>query len=187
MSLSWRWMVSPTLTNEMRGGFMLSDTSFLDSNKYPAFLLSTTNLLFNSPVNTFLNQGRTTNTYSIQDNATWMKGKHEVSFGFQSQILHTNAVQRRRHHPHLYAGHQQRQHHGADGGRPARHPLFRPDHGEQPVREPGGNCQHGGADLQRHQHDLRLRPGRHQPAPTDAEHVGRAMCRTSGGSGRTSP
>ncbi len=90
MSLSWRWMISPTLTNEVRGGFMRSNTSFVDSNDYPKFLLSTTNLLFNSPVNTFLNQGRTTNTYSIQDNATWMKGKHEVSFGFQSQLLRTN-------------------------------------------------------------------------------------------------
>ena len=39
-------------------------------------------------MNTFLNQGRKTNTYSIQDNATWLKGKHEISFGFQSQILH---------------------------------------------------------------------------------------------------
>ena len=62
----------------------------MDSNDYPKYLLSATNLLFNSPVNTFLNQGRMTNTYSIQDNATWMKGKHEVSFGFQSQLLRTN-------------------------------------------------------------------------------------------------
>ena len=69
---------------------MRSNTSFVDSNDYPKFLLSPTNLLFNSPVNTFMNQGRMTNTYSIQDNATWMKGKHEFSFGFQSQLLRTN-------------------------------------------------------------------------------------------------
>ena len=85
LSLSWRWMVSPTLTNELRGGFMRSDTSFLDSNEYPTFLLRATNAL-QQPVNTFLNQGRKTNTYSIQDNATWMKGKHELSFGFQARF-----------------------------------------------------------------------------------------------------
>ncbi len=87
LSLSWRWTASPTLTNELRGGFMRSDTSFLDSNDYPTSILSATNLLFSNPVNTFLNQGRKVNTYSIQDNATWLKGRHEISFGFQSQIL----------------------------------------------------------------------------------------------------
>jgi Carboxypeptidase regulatory-like domain len=88
LSLSWRWTASPTLTNEMRGGFMRSDTAFLDSNDYPKSLLSATNLLFSNPVNTFLNQGRKVDTYSIQDNATWLKGKHEIAFGFQSQIIH---------------------------------------------------------------------------------------------------
>ena len=43
LSLSWRWTASPTLTNEVRGGFMRSDTSFLDSNEYPKYLLSATN------------------------------------------------------------------------------------------------------------------------------------------------
>jgi hypothetical protein len=87
LALSWRWTASPTLTNELRGGFMRSNTAFTDSNQYPAAVLS--GLLFTSPVNTFLNQGRAVNTYNIQDNANWLKGKHELSFGFQSQILHT--------------------------------------------------------------------------------------------------
>uniref|UniRef100_Q020V2 TonB-dependent transporter Oar-like beta-barrel domain-containing protein n=1 Tax=Solibacter usitatus (strain Ellin6076) TaxID=234267 RepID=Q020V2_SOLUE len=85
LSLSWRWTATPTLTNEVRGGFMRADTAFLDSNQYPTSIVS--GLLFSSPVNTFLNQGRKVNTYSIQDNATWLKGKHELSFGFQSQLL----------------------------------------------------------------------------------------------------
>ncbi len=87
LSLSWRWTASATLTNELRGGYMRSDTSFLDSNQYPSSILSATNLLFSNPVNTFLNQGRKVNTYNIQDNANWLKGKHEFSFGFQSQML----------------------------------------------------------------------------------------------------
>ena len=43
-------------------------------------------------MNTFLNQGRKVNTYSIQDNATWLKGKHEISFGFQSAVTARGAV-----------------------------------------------------------------------------------------------
>ncbi|MEO8370631.1 MAG: TonB-dependent receptor [Candidatus Solibacter sp.] len=88
LSLSWRWTASPTLTNEVRGGFMRSDTAFLDSNEYPKAIVA--GLLFSNPVNTFLNQGRKVNTYSVQDNATWLKGKHEIAFGFQGQILHVS-------------------------------------------------------------------------------------------------
>ena len=40
LSLSWRWTASATLTNELRGGYMRSDTSFLDSNQYPSSILS---------------------------------------------------------------------------------------------------------------------------------------------------
>src|SRR5581483_11968380 len=39
LSLSWRWMASPTLTNEVRGGFLRSNTAFLDDNAYPKFLV----------------------------------------------------------------------------------------------------------------------------------------------------
>ena len=87
LALSWRWTASPTLTNELRGGFMRADTAFVDSNEYPKYLLSATNLLFSNPVNTFMNQGRKVDTYNMQDNATWLKGKHELSFGYQGQIL----------------------------------------------------------------------------------------------------
>jgi hypothetical protein len=88
MSLSWRWMAAPTLTNELRGGFLRSDTAFVDSNSYAKFLVG--GLIFSNPNNTFLNQGRKTNTYNIQDNANWSHGRHEVAFGFQSQILHSS-------------------------------------------------------------------------------------------------
>lgn len=87
-SASWRWMASPTLTNELRGGFLRADTAFTDSNAYYKFLVG--GLVFSNPNNTFLNQGRDTNTYNIQDNANWSHGKHELSFGFQSQILHSS-------------------------------------------------------------------------------------------------
>ena len=85
LSASWRITISPTLTNELRGGFLKTQTSFLDNNAYPKSIVA--GLLFTNPVNTFLNQGRNPDNYHIQDNAHWVKGKHEVSFGFQTELL----------------------------------------------------------------------------------------------------
>ncbi len=85
LSLAWRWVPSATLTNEVRGGFLRADGSFLNSNQYPQQILA--GLVFSSPVNTYFQNGRKTNTYTIQDNANWVKGRHEVAFGFQSQLL----------------------------------------------------------------------------------------------------
>src|SRR5262249_51550846 len=39
LSLAWRWTVSPTLTNELRGGFLRTNSNFLVSNDYPKFQL----------------------------------------------------------------------------------------------------------------------------------------------------
>jgi hypothetical protein len=85
MSLAWRWTASPTLTNEARFGFSKDQGLFVVSNKYPSAIVS--GLLFNNPVNTYMNQGRNPKNTHIQDNATWLKGKHEISFGFQSMLL----------------------------------------------------------------------------------------------------
>ena len=187
LSLSWRWTALRTLTNELRGGYMRSDTSFLDSNEYPTSILSATDLLFSNPVNTFLNQGRKVNTYYIQDNANWLKGKHELSFGFQSQMLRVAPVQRRRHRPDLYSGHQRGEHPGSDGHRSAGHPLRRSHHRQQSVREPGRDRQQRRPDIQRHQHDLRLR-ARAPPTCAIALTIPTPdMCRTSGRCCRTSP
>lgn len=86
MALSWRWTASPTLTNELRGGFMRAATGFLDVDTYPKPIVGGT--IFTNPVNNFLNQGRDVNTYNIQDNATWIKAKHQMAFGYQGQFIH---------------------------------------------------------------------------------------------------
>lgn len=88
LSAAWRWVAAPTLTNELRGGFNLGPGNFNVSNDYPKYLLAS--LAFSNPTNTFLKQGRDTNTFTLQDNASWLKGKHEVSFGFQSQYIRTS-------------------------------------------------------------------------------------------------
>ncbi|MBN9662161.1 MAG: TonB-dependent receptor [Acidobacteria bacterium] len=88
LSAAWRWVVAPTLTNELRGGFNLGPGNFNVSNDYSKYLLA--GLAFSNPTNTFLKQGRDTNTYTLQDNASWLKGKHEIAFGFQSQYIRTS-------------------------------------------------------------------------------------------------
>ncbi len=85
VSVAWRWTMSPVMTNELRGGFSLAPGKFNVRNEYPEFLVS--NLAFGNPVNTFLAQGRDTNTYSIQDNANRLQGKHDLAFGFQTQMI----------------------------------------------------------------------------------------------------
>jgi hypothetical protein len=85
LSLAWRWTPIPNLTNEVRGGFARTIGNFDVSNAYPKQLLG--GLIFSNPVNTFLAQGRETNTYVIQDNANWIKGRHAIQFGFQTNLL----------------------------------------------------------------------------------------------------
>jgi hypothetical protein len=82
-SSSWRWNPSPRLTNEVRAGFNLSPVTFPTTQQIPSYFVS--GLVFANPVNTFLPQGRTTNTYNLADNATYNRGRHTIQFGFQTQ------------------------------------------------------------------------------------------------------
>jgi hypothetical protein len=86
LSSSWRWNPKSTLTNEVRFGFNLAPAKFDVAGATPAYLITGTS--YTSPVNTFLPQGRFTNTYQVADNANWVHGTHTLSFGFQSQIVH---------------------------------------------------------------------------------------------------
>jgi len=82
---SWRWTPTSNLTNELRGGGNLAVAPFDVSGSLPAFVLSGT--LMTDPVNTFLPQGRTANVYNLQDNASWVRGKHSFVFGVQTQQI----------------------------------------------------------------------------------------------------
>ncbi len=86
MSAGWRWSPGPTFTNELRGGFNRAPGTFKLRGDEPAFYVQNATMLFTSPVNETLPEGRTTNTYAIQDNAAWVKGRHSLSFGFQTNI-----------------------------------------------------------------------------------------------------
>ena len=76
-------------SNEVRGGFNLAPGDFVTSEKFGSILID--GLLFSNPVNAFQNQGRATNTYNYADNATYIRGRHTVQFGFQSQRVRIRA------------------------------------------------------------------------------------------------
>lgn len=83
-SAAWRITITPSLTNEFRGGLNIAPALFLTDQQFPTAIV--TGYSFTNPLNTFRAQGRNTNTYALNDNATWVKGKHYVKFGaaFQS-------------------------------------------------------------------------------------------------------
>jgi len=85
---SWRYSISPTLTNELRGGFNLAPAIFATNQQFPSAIV--TGFVFNNPLNTFRGQGRYTNTYNLNDNATWVKGQHTIKFGFAFQGTYVN-------------------------------------------------------------------------------------------------
>jgi len=90
LSMGWRWNPTPSLTNELRGGFNLSNVDFLAATPFPKFLVDSPNLLFSNPRNLFMPQGRTTDTYNLMDNAGYVRGRHSLQFGFQSMHIRTN-------------------------------------------------------------------------------------------------
>jgi hypothetical protein len=87
LSGSWRFTPTAALTNELRGGFNLAPGIFATSQQFGSAIV--TGFVFNNPVNTFRGQGRNTNTYNLNDNATWVHGKHYMKFGFAYQSIHT--------------------------------------------------------------------------------------------------
>jgi len=84
---SWRFTPTATLTNELRGGLNLAPAVFDTSQQFPSAIIAGFN--FTNPLNTFRAQGRNTNTYNLNDNFTWVKGKHYLKFGFAWQSIRT--------------------------------------------------------------------------------------------------
>ena len=71
---SWRMVAERHLTNELRGGGNLRPRR--STSREPRRRFCSRERCMTNPVNTFLPQGRTTNTYNLQDNASWVHGKH---------------------------------------------------------------------------------------------------------------
>jgi len=87
-SASWRWTPTARLTNELRGGASIAPANFLTSGQAPQFFETNASVLWTTPVNEFLPQGRSPNTYTIGDTAGYVRGRHNFQFGFNIQIIH---------------------------------------------------------------------------------------------------
>src|SRR5262249_33155177 len=93
---AWRWTLPPNLLNEFRGGGTPVLAPFQTTYGTPSFIFPnnpananvTGTLLglgLTSPNDPFSPQGRWVTTRQYSDNATWIHGKHNVSFGVSYQ------------------------------------------------------------------------------------------------------
>ncbi len=91
LSLAWRWSAGPRLSNELRGGLNLAPAIFKTAEKFGDVIVDApffrNGTIVDNPVNTFRGQGRFTDTYSVMDNASYVRGKHGFQFGFQTQLV----------------------------------------------------------------------------------------------------
>lgn len=81
---AYNWTISSRLVNEIRGGYQKSDPFFNTGGLPSDFFISLP--LTDSPENSFLEQGRTTKLYNVQDNAVFSAGRHSFRFGGQANI-----------------------------------------------------------------------------------------------------
>ena len=89
LAASWRSTPTAHLTNEVRFGFNLSYGYFFNNQSFGPALV--TGMAFSDPVNEFQPQGRTTNTYTLADDAYWQHGHHNLQFGFHMQDVRVHS------------------------------------------------------------------------------------------------
>ncbi len=85
LALAYRSIFTPTFLNEFRGGFFFSDVIFDRFVDVPEYFLSIPTALLTNPETSFVDQGRQTRNYNLQNNADWVVGKHSLKFGGQMQ------------------------------------------------------------------------------------------------------
>lgn len=85
LSLAWRWNPEAALTNELQGGFNRARVAFRTSEQFSSFLVEPS--FFVNPVNSFRAQGRSTETLTLSDNASWVRGLHSFQWGGRAQQI----------------------------------------------------------------------------------------------------
>ncbi|MFL6257889.1 MAG: carboxypeptidase regulatory-like domain-containing protein [Pyrinomonadaceae bacterium] len=88
------YRMSPTtsFTNEIRGGYQRSEPFFLATTDPRSLPFLLTLPLVTNPEPSFQSQGRNTDYWNIQDNATWTRGNHAFRFGAMSQIYRIESI-----------------------------------------------------------------------------------------------
>jgi hypothetical protein len=94
LSAGWRSSPSPTMTNELRGGFNISRPVFSNSTEFGAFVVNNASLYYDQPMTTFQPQGRNVDTWNLSDIAGKFLGKHAIQFGFQMMLQRVNPFSR---------------------------------------------------------------------------------------------
>jgi len=95
-ALAWRATVGSSFQNELRGGANLAPVQFVSDWQYPSGVLYNTVLNITNPVGgngtnaAFLPQGRYTDTYQLNNNASWMRGAHDLQLGGSWQRIRVN-------------------------------------------------------------------------------------------------
>ena len=79
--LSYTTILGSSFTNEVRGAYLQSDPFFNQSPQFPTDFLIGGISLTSNPQSTFQDQGRSTDQYTIQDNASYSTGNHTLRFG----------------------------------------------------------------------------------------------------------
>ena len=90
VSAGWRWNPTSRFTNELRGGFNLSPTGFPTSEEFGKFIVA--GMIFTNPVSTGRASSRDSHVVHYMDNASYMRGKHHLQFGFQVQRTRAEMV-----------------------------------------------------------------------------------------------
>jgi hypothetical protein len=96
LALAWRYAGKGSFTNEVRGGFHLAPVQFITDWDFGDGLLYGTVLNVTSPIATFQDQGRYTDTYQLNNTATYVRGNHQLQMGGSWQRNNVN--------PYNYAG-----------------------------------------------------------------------------------
>jgi hypothetical protein len=102
LALAYRINQSSNFTNEIRGGFNQVVSSFERVNDPPPFFIAVPTLngsvlgqngvdFISNPEVRFLDQGRNSDSYNIQDNAVYIRRNHSFSFGGSAQFFRINA------------------------------------------------------------------------------------------------
>ncbi len=86
-STAWNWTISENIINEVRFGANLAPVIFETSQDRSRGFKITLAGSFTNPENSFERQGRDTDTWIFQDNASWQRGNHSLRFGVQSQSV----------------------------------------------------------------------------------------------------
>ncbi len=80
--LAWNTVLGSNFTNELRAAYNQSDPFFNEDPNFPTdFIIGGLSFTTN-PQSTFQAQGRKTDQYTLQDNASYVTGNHTMRFGF---------------------------------------------------------------------------------------------------------